>query len=47
MLVSLSPGGMEEFFLKYRTDGGNEMDLQAYLVEAARDHKTTYEIEAE
>ena len=45
MLVSFAPGGMEELFLKYRTDVGNEIDLQSYLEEAARDHKTTYEME--
>ena len=36
---------MGELFLKYRTDVGNEIDLQSYLEEAARDHKTTYEME--
>lgn len=47
MLVTFAPGGMEELFLKYRTDVDNEIDLQSYLEEAARDHKTICEMEAE
>jgi len=46
MLVSLSPGGMEELWLKHRTDEGKAVDIRAYLEEASRDHKTTYEMEA-
>ena len=43
LLVSLSPGGMEEFFRKYQCDVDG-FDLDSYLVEAKDVHRTEYEV---
>jgi len=43
MLVGLIPGGMEELFYKYRTDG-RDFDLQGFVREALEQHATEYEL---
>jgi quercetin dioxygenase-like cupin family protein len=42
MLVSLTPGGMEELFYKFRDDGPNKVSGN-YADEARRFHNTEYE----
>ena len=42
MLVSLTPGGMEELFYKYRDDGPDKVS-GSYADEARRFHNTEYE----
>lgn len=43
LLVSLTPGGMEELFYKYRA-ATQDFDLDAYIAEARDTHATDYEI---
>ena len=42
LLVGFIPGGMEEFFYKYRTDE-RELDREVYRAEAKTEHGTEYE----
>lgn len=44
LLVNFLPGGMEELFLKHRTDQPDPPTLQEYLREAAESHATQYEL---
>ena len=45
-LVGFIPGGMEEFFYKYRTDEGAPRPLsrERFLAEAKAEHDTEYEV---
>jgi mannose-6-phosphate isomerase-like protein (cupin superfamily) len=43
MLIGLIPGGMEELFYKYRTNG-RDFDLAGFIAEAKQLHSTEYEL---
>ncbi len=42
LMVSFVPGGFEELFVKYRTDGGDPAGGAGFLAEATRDHASVF-----
>ena len=44
LLVGFLPGGMEELFLKYRTDGDAPLDQAAFTAEAGRFYASEFEV---
>jgi mannose-6-phosphate isomerase-like protein (cupin superfamily) len=43
-IVVFAPGGIEDLFVRYRTDGSLPFDMPRYLADAARDYGTHYEV---
>ena len=43
LLVSFYPGGFEELFVKYRTDGGDPAGGEGFIAEASRLHASKFE----
>ena len=43
LLVSFHPGGLEEIFLKYRTDGGQPPAGDGFMADASRLHASEFE----
>jgi quercetin dioxygenase-like cupin family protein len=43
LLVSFHPGGLEELFLKYRTDGAQAVVGEGFMADAARLHASEFE----
>jgi hypothetical protein len=43
-IVVFAPGGIEQLFVRHRTDGSRAFDMPQYLADAARDYGTHYEV---